>query len=319
MKLKLKIYRGFASDKKLYISGHVFKKNDPSYYSVESGWFKSIYYMWRTFSIKTIENIDLTLQFKGLESTAVSNENGFFKFELSHDLDIPDGWHGFTVSLNHFNKSIEATGELVKAAPGPGIISDIDDTFLISHSSSILRKIYILLTRNINRRKFFVGVLKHYQLLAQVERPVSQPALFFYVSSSEWNLYNFIEKFTILHGFPKAVLFLKTIKSGIFDLLSSGGGNHQHKQDRIEFILNFYPERQFILLGDDTQQDPFIYTYIAEHFPNQLLAVYIRQVSTDPKSQVSDTLRIVEQNGVPVCYFKNSSVAMKHSKDIGLV
>jgi hypothetical protein len=32
---------------------------------------------------------------------------------------------------------------------------------------------------------------------------------FFYVSSSEWNLYRFITKFTEIHKLPKAVLLLK--------------------------------------------------------------------------------------------------------------
>lgn len=319
MKLKLKVYRGFASDQKLHVSGHVFKKKDPSSFNLERGRLRNAYSMWRTFTIKTIPEVQVTLNFKGFKLDAKTNVNGYFEFKSDHNLSLSAGWHEFRVDIVKGEERISAKGELLKATAGYGIISDIDDTFLVSHSSSIFKKIYILLTKNINRRKFFHGVVKHYQELARIDDPKTQPALFFYVSSSEWNLYNFIEKFTMLHGFPKAVLFLKTIKSGIFDLLASGGGSHQHKHERIDYILNFYPERQFILLGDDSQQDPVIYNDIAKLYPKQLLAVYIRQLNRLPKLNVKELLEEVNHIGIPVCYFKDSDTAIKHSKKHGLV
>ncbi|SCY27969.1 Uncharacterized conserved protein [Nonlabens sp. Hel1_33_55] len=314
MKLKLKVYRGFASDHRLYISGHVFKKTDPSNFNLENSWLRYAYYMWRTFSIKTLPGVAVNLKFRDLQETVVTDENGFFKFELEHELQIESGWHELTCTVVKDSDQVMEKGSLLKAASGYGIISDIDDTFLVSHSSSILKKIYILLTRNINKRKIFHDVVQHYRELAHVDRPELQPALFFYVSSSEWNLYNFIEKFTILHQFPKAVFFLKSIKSGVFDLLASGGGNHDHKLHRIQEILEFYPDRFFVLLGDDTQQDPFIYRDITKQFPNRILAVYLRQVGGSPKSNVESLLSEITSKGVPNCYFENSATAREHSK-----
>ena len=169
-----------------------------------------------------------------------------------------------------------------------------------------------------HRRKIFDGVISHYRLLAQENQPTAQPALFFYVSSSEWNLYNFIVQFARLHQLPEAVLFLKTIKNGVADLLSSGGGNHQHKKHKIEFILQFYRNRSFILLGDDTQQDPFIYTAIVQDFPDRIAAVYIRQVASLKKPEVTATLEKISDLKIPVCYFKDSADAMHHTMDYQL-
>jgi phosphatidate phosphatase APP1 len=41
--------------------------------------------------------------------------------------------------------------------------------------------------------------------------------LFFFVSSSEWNLYRFLVLFTEIHKLPKAVLLLKDIKTSLLN------------------------------------------------------------------------------------------------------
>lgn len=81
--------------------------------------------------------------------------------------------------------------------------------------------------------------------------------LFFYVSSSEWNLYDFIAEFAVLHDLPKAVIKLKKIKTGLRDFVATGRGNHDHKFIKIKDILSFYPHLEYVLLGDDSQHDPF--------------------------------------------------------------
>ena len=90
---------------------------------------------------------------------------------------------------------------------------------------------------------------------------------FFYVSSSEWNLYDFIVQFTKLQNLPKAVIKLKDIKTGISDFLTTGGGNHDHKFVKIKDIISFYPKQQYVLLGDDSQHDAYIYERICKIFP----------------------------------------------------
>ena len=69
------------------------------------------------------------------------------------------------------HESHEEEGEFVKPFPGEyGVISDIDDTFLVSHSEIFLKKLYVMLTRNVNKRKVFEKVVEHYRLLNQIGR-----------------------------------------------------------------------------------------------------------------------------------------------------
>jgi phosphatidate phosphatase APP1 len=176
------------------------------------------------------------------------------------------------------------------------------------------------LFRDVNSRKVFEDVVPHYQALSLAGRNNEGEANpFFYVSSSEWNLYRFIIKFTEIHKLPKAVLLLKDIKSSLTDFFWTGRGGHNHKFEKIKHILEFYPNLKYVLLGDDSQHDPFLYEAICKIFPVTVKAVYIRKTGAKDKEKVSNTLNNLESLGVSTCYFNHSSEAITHSKKIGLI
>ena len=49
------------------------------------------------------------------------------------------------------------------------------------------------------------------------------------------------------------------------------------------FRSDLYPELPFILIGDSGEEDPEVYHQIAQEAPNQILAIYIRNVSQEPE------------------------------------
>src|SRR5690606_19132334 len=136
---------------------------------------------------------------------------------------------------------------------------------------------------------------------------------------SEWNLYRFITQFAVLHNLPKAVLLLKDIKTSIADFFMSGRGDHNHKFEKIKHVLEFYPKLKFVLLGDDTQQDPYLYENLCKIFPITVKAVYIRQTGRFKKQKTMAVMKNLESMDVECCYFKHSSEAIAHSKEIGIV
>ena len=322
MKLDLQLYRGYANDKEIVVFGHVFESWGPSNFRVDRKNFYHIKSLWKMFTIRPLEGMEVQIAFKGLTTTTITDSNGFFECTFPYHFELEPGWHPYEVSCIHKNKAfgILETSELRKPLKnGITIISDIDDTFLISHSGNIWKKLYILLTRNVTQRKTFESVVEHYKALKGGRNKKIDVNSFYFVSSSEWNLYHFIIEFMKLNDLPKAVLRLKNIKTGLLDFLRTGGGDHDHKYHKIRKIISFYSQSQYVLIGDDSQKDIDIYERICTEYPGHVKAVYIRQVSKRPKPLVIDKIEKIQNRDIATCYFTSSTDAIEHSKRIGLI
>lgn len=321
MKPILKLYRGYANEQELIVFGHVFKPNTANSYAFEKRRFKNARSIIQMFRIKTLANTEVYLEYNGDRIRTKTLDDGYFKFCIPLKEGVGYGWNDYYVSTVYDGKEVKEKGTYIRPFEGDlGFISDIDDTFLVSHTRNFFKKIYILLWKNINDRKIFEGVVPHYQALSTAGRDnKNERNAFFYVSSSEWNLYSFIVKFTKMHQLPRAVLLLKDIKTSLMDFFVTGRGNHNHKFDKIKHILEFYPHLQYILLGDDSQHDPYLYEDICKIFPVTVKAVYIRQTASSKKAKALAAINNMEDMGVAVCYFRDSNEAIEHSKKIGII
>lgn len=321
MRLDIKLYRGYVNDQELIVFGHVFRSLAPDKYEVDRRGYRHAKSVIKMFSIKPIKNAEIILRFKDLEVRTRTLDDGYFRFTIPFNQFLESGWHKYTVSCKVNGKGIVEQGELLKPFKSKlGIISDIDDTFLISHTHNIFKKLYVILTRNINNRKVFDDVVPHYQALSRAgQEGEGTFNSFFYVSSSEWNLYQFILQLARMHELPKAIIKLKKIKTGLADFLFTGRGGHDHKFIKIKDVISFYPQLQYVLMGDDSQHDPQLYERVCKVFPMNVKAVYIRQTKTYQKNKVLKILENLEDLGVATCYFKDSGEAIDHSRKIGIV
>ena len=320
MKLDLKLYRGYVNDQELIVFGHVFQSWAPDKYEIDRRGYRHARSVIKMFTINPIKNIDVTLRFKDLEVTTKTLDDGYFRFTLPYNEYLDSGWHKYVVSCKVNDIGIIEQGELLKPFKSKlGIISDIDDTFLISHTNNIFKKLYVILTKNINNRTVFDDVVPHFKALSSAGQEEGAFNSFFYVSSSEYNLYEFILQFARMHELPKAIIKLKDIKTGIGDFLFTGRGGHDHKYHKIKDIISFYPRLEYVLLGDDSQQDPYLYERICKIFPKNVRAVYIRQTSSKQNEKVRAILANIEALDVATCYFKDSETAIAHSRNIGIV
>jgi phosphatidate phosphatase APP1 len=321
MKPILKLYRGYANERELIVMGHVFKPTTKEEYDFQKKKFKNARSIIRMYQTKTQANADVFLERKGRTIHTKTLTDGYFKFCIPINEVLGYGWLDYKVHILHEGKKIEAKATYVRPFEGNlGFISDIDDTFLVSHTKNPLKKLYLLLFRNVNTRKVFEGAVLHYQALSTAGRNNKEEQnAFFYVSSSEWNLYRFIVEFTELHQLPRAVLILKDIKTSLLDLFITGRSNHNHKFEKIKHILEFYPNLSYTLLGDDSQEDPYLYESICKIFPVTVIAVYIRQTGRQKKLKTQSALENISTLGVKTCYFRDSYEAIAHSKRIGLI
>lgn len=263
----------------------------------------------------------VTVKWHGKTWETHAAADGFFVIDLPNEKPLEPG--DYTVEVNLISKTDQKVLDtamshiVIPEANQLAFISDIDDTFLISHSESIFKRLKLLLTRNAYSRKPFDGVVKHYQALQLAQTTADKPNPFFYVSSSEWNLYDFIKKFIEKNELPDGICLLNQIQN-LSNVLKSGQKNHASKFARIVRILEAYPTQRFILLGDDSQHDPYIYSSLVKNFPELISGVYIRCVGRQKKQAVIAELDQITGRNIPVCYFLHSSEALQHSESMGL-
>ena len=316
----VKLYHGYGHNDQLMIHGHVFKFSPLPRKKYRKSVIRNTLALLRLFIVKPYACVDVCMQWEGEMFYSKADDDGFFKFEWKDKPPLPKGWQEVEV------KAL-VNGEIIATSRGSvyiphetqyGFISDIDDTFLISYSANLRKRLFVLFTENARSRKPFEGAVKHYQLLAASNTTPNEPNPFFFVSSSEWNLYDYILEFTIVNEIPKGVFLLNQLKL-FSQLLKTGQNNHQTKFTRIVRILETYPKQRFVLLGDSSQHDPYIYEAIVKHFPKQVHAVYIRDIHKKNEQKARDVLYKIEAAGVPCCFFQHSSEAILHSRKIGLV
>ncbi len=193
--------------------------------------------------------------------------------------------------------------------PGPdakfGIISDIDDTILVTGVQQISGMIRKTFTRSALTRSSFPGAPELYRDLAAGVNPV------FYVSSSPWNLHAFVIAFLQHWGFPLGPVLLR-------DLLGTAAG-HEQKTGRLREILDMHPAMPFVLIGDSGEADPEIYADIVRAYPGRILAVYIREVRLDPGDGRVEKVSQGWSPDVPFVLAADSDVMRRHATDLGLL
>jgi phosphatidate phosphatase APP1 len=153
------------------------------------------------------------------------------------------------------------------------VVSDIDDTLMHSFIYRKIRKFRTLMFTAVEKRK---AVLNMQEVLYGFTR---SGAVSFYLSNSEQNLYPLIYRFLLYNNFPPGPLFLKKMRR-LWDVLWNVKFplRNIHKQQTLKDMLVLFPDKKFVLMGDNTQQDLIIYLEAAEQFPQNIRYIIIRKV-----------------------------------------
>ncbi len=273
-KIKILPYRGTANSTQAIVKGHIFRKHPVKELKVYHRRFSNFRNAVRRYQLSPLKYAELMVQLGEEQIKVESDKRGYFQCNFKNHA-LTTGWHKYSVQYNGKVKK----GEIFfPEASSTAVISDIDDTVLISHSTDLLKKLYLLLFRNAHSRKL-TPLIKDWSKHLQNFNSNEIPDDYFYVSNSEWNLYDFISDFFKINELPKGVFFLQNLRKGLKDLVKSGRVNAGHKMESIQFLFQFYPDKSFILVGDNGQKDMFIYSKICEEYPYRVKGVMIRKLA----------------------------------------
>lgn len=180
------------------------------------------------------------------------------------------GWIPFDATLNTAESPVFSGKALCLPRTGLSIISDIDDTIKHSH----VRNRKELLTNT------FLRSFQPVPDAADLYRDWSaQGAQFHYVSSSPWQLHEPLTEFIASAGFPEGSLHLRFFSLRNSRFLSPFVFRPENKARSIRALLQQYPQRKFILIGDSGERDPEIYGNVVRRFPNQIERIFIRDIT----------------------------------------
>lgn len=317
----VKVYHGYGHKDNLVVYGHVLAGKPVSPRKYTHGTLSNIVHLTKLFFVKPLPHVPLRLQWENQQLYGKSESDGFFKFEWQSSTPVTAGWHPVSVQMLNAGGQTVAGGDgeiFVPHVTQYAFISDIDDTVLVSHSATTGKKLRVMFTKNPRSRKTFADVVKYYRLLARTHTEEAVPNPFFYVSSSEWNLYDDLTEFFSHNGLPKGAFLLSQIKKW-HQLFKTGKTKHHGKLIRVARILEAFPRQRFVLLGDNSQSDPDIYVSIANKHPEKIVAIYIRNVSREKEGATQTLLAAVQDKGIPTCLFKHTDEAIAHSTSIGLI
>jgi len=156
---------------------------------------------------------------------------------------------------------------------GTSVITDIDDTIKITDVNNRRRMLLRTFAESFDA---IDGMATAYRKWA------NQGALFHYVSSSPWQLYDAVDKFLVDEKFPPGSMHLKwfRLRDEIFKRWQII--RRKSKGGVIKNLMKRLPGRTFVLVGDSGERDPEIYAKLASKFPSQVTRICIRQIEANP-------------------------------------
>ncbi len=198
----------------------------------------------------------------------ISDRAGYLDLITERALCV--GRHTVTYSVDG-REPVESSLFAISPSASIGIISDVDDTIMITQAPSPIKAAYNVLIMNPEHRSPVRGMSSLFSKISKL----LPDAPFFYLSTSPWNVEASIRHFIVREGFPEGPLLLRDLDPRPKTFIPTGP---QHKMEFAAQLMDDFPHMRFILLGDDGQKDPSTYAKIIEQYPGRVAAVGIRQL-----------------------------------------
>lgn len=227
--------------------------------------FKRMASQWLT---RELPRCEVQLVINGATHREISNKEGYVCWELA-------GIQADQVLLRlqeyRWEKEVSLHGH--GEQPRYVVISDVDDTVMETGAISMGKMVKTTLFGNSLTRELVEGMP---ELLNELHEGGRQPV--FYVTSSPWNLANFLRRVFHRAGLPQGGLFMTDW--GLTPEQWISPSHDVHKRAAIDKVAEWFPHSKLILIGDDSQMDPEIYAgALRDYGGKRVSAVMIRSVS----------------------------------------
>lgn len=224
---------------------------------------------WRRFLTTPIPGAQVTVEAGGRPYHLVANRRGYVDAVI--DAELPPGWHDLPIRVDQGRPSglrVLVVGD----EPTVGVVSDIDDTAMITHLPRPLLAAWNTFVLRESARVAVRGMAELSERLL-AEHP-GAPVV--YLSTGAWNVAPTLTRFLARNGFPDGPLLLTDWGPTNTGWVRSG---RQHKANSLRRLAHDLPNVRWLLVGDDGQHDPEIYDGFAAEHPDRVVGTAIRQLT----------------------------------------
>jgi phosphatidate phosphatase APP1 len=222
---------------------------------------------WRSLITVPAVGVEVEVVVGGLMHRLTADRGGYVHGEVPAALS--PGWHDITVAVAG-RAPVTARVRVVDERTTRGVVSDIDDTILITWLPRPLRAAWNTFFLREHARRPVPGMSELLQRLA------GDDGFMIYLSTGAWNFAAHLERFMAEHQFPPGPLLLTDWGPTDQGWFRSGAA---HKRAALERLRREHPTTRWILVGDDGQRDPAIYEAFASAHPEAVEAVAIRTLT----------------------------------------
>ncbi|MEJ5998024.1 App1 family protein [Corynebacterium sp. H130] len=288
-------YYGYGDQDRVRVLARVLMQGDEPSSEAQRGF--------RQFFTVQVADVPVTITAGSQTVHARTNDNGY--------IDVPVLDHGLEPGWQQVKLEIEggdpAYADVLVLERGVryGLISDIDDTVMVTMLPRALHAAYNSWYLRTNARKAVPGMASFYEALRErfgENMPV------FYLSTGAWNTFPALDTFLKENRFPRGPMLLTDWGPTATGMFRSG---QEHKKVQLRNLVIDFPDIHWILVGDDGQHDPLIYgNFVSEH-PDRVTMVAIRQLTPGEHVLAHGTATPIESgtNYTPVPWIEGSDGA----------
>jgi phosphatidate phosphatase APP1 len=224
---------------------------------------------WRRFLAITAPGVSVVIEIGDSRHRVTTARGGYIDAVLPAGLE--PGWSQVELIVEDATPT-PAPVRILGNRPHIGIISDIDDTVMITALPRPFVALWNTFGRREAARRPVPGMAALYRMIAS-ENP---NCVVVYVSTGPWNVAPAIDGFLSRHGYPPGPLLLTDWGPTTDGWFRSG---RAHKRTELHRLITELPQVSWILVGDDGQHDPELYCEVAHETPDRVRAIAIRELT----------------------------------------
>ncbi|WAH97239.1 App1 family protein [Arthrobacter sp. MMS18-M83] len=224
---------------------------------------------WRNFTSAPVAHARVHVTIAGTVHDLEADRGGVVDARIPVALDA--GWHTITVQSG-ISRIVEAPVQIVADDTDFGVVSDIDDTVMVTALPRPFLAAWNTFVLDEHARTPTPGMAVLYERI--VRTAPSAPVV--YLSTGPWNVAPTLSRFLSRNLYPAGPKLLTDWGPTPDRWFRSG---QEHKRTSLERLAEELPGVRWLLIGDDGQHDEAIYAEFAQRHPRNVKAIAIRQLS----------------------------------------